>query len=82
MPGLPAYPRSKTIAERAAWDFIEREGGETELVVVNPTFILGPAPAPGRDHDRRDRREPARPRPAGETMMTTSGGSSARRPSG
>jgi nucleoside-diphosphate-sugar epimerase len=41
-PGLPAYPRSKTIAERTAWDFIEREGGETELVVVNPTFILGP----------------------------------------
>jgi nucleoside-diphosphate-sugar epimerase len=42
-PGLPAYPRSKTIAERTAWDFIEREGGDTELVVVNPTFILGPA---------------------------------------
>src|SRR5271168_723138 len=42
MPGLPAYPRSKAIAERAAWDFIEREGGDTELVVVNPTFILGP----------------------------------------
>jgi nucleoside-diphosphate-sugar epimerase len=42
MPGLPAYPRYKTIAERAAWDFIEREGGDTELVVVNPTFILGP----------------------------------------
>lgn len=41
-PGLPAYPRSKTIAERAAWDFSEREGGDTELVVVNPTFILGP----------------------------------------
>jgi nucleoside-diphosphate-sugar epimerase len=41
MPGLPAYPRSKTIAERAAWEFIERDGGETELVVVNPTFILG-----------------------------------------
>jgi nucleoside-diphosphate-sugar epimerase len=41
-PGLPAYPRSKAIAERTAWDFIEREGGETELVVVNPTFILGP----------------------------------------
>ena len=42
-PGLPAYPRSKTIAERTAWDFIEHEGGDTELVVVNPTFILGPA---------------------------------------
>jgi nucleoside-diphosphate-sugar epimerase len=30
------------IAERAAWDFIGREGGGTELVSVNPTFILGP----------------------------------------
>jgi nucleoside-diphosphate-sugar epimerase len=42
-PGLPLYPRSKTIAERTAWDFVEHEGGDTELVVVNPTFILGPA---------------------------------------
>ena len=42
MPGLAAYPRSKTIAERTAWDFIEHEGGDTELAVVNPTFILGP----------------------------------------
>jgi nucleoside-diphosphate-sugar epimerase len=42
MPGLPPYPRSKTIAERAAWDFMHDEGGGTELVVVNPTFILGP----------------------------------------
>jgi nucleoside-diphosphate-sugar epimerase len=41
-PDLPLYPRSKTIAERAAWDFIGREGGGTEMVVVNPTFILGP----------------------------------------
>ena len=42
-PGLPPYPRSKAIAERAAWDFIETEGGETQLVVVNPTFIAGPS---------------------------------------
>ena len=42
MPGLQPYPRSKTIAERAAWDFMNSEGGATELVVVNPTFILGP----------------------------------------
>ena len=41
-PGLAPYPRSKAIAERAAWDLIERDGGDTELVVVNPTFILGP----------------------------------------
>jgi nucleoside-diphosphate-sugar epimerase len=42
MPGLPAYPRSKAIAERTAWDFIEHEGGHTELAVLNPTFVLGP----------------------------------------
>jgi nucleoside-diphosphate-sugar epimerase len=42
-PGLPPYPRSKAIAERAAWDFIGTEGGETELVVLNPTFIAGPS---------------------------------------
>ncbi len=42
-PGLAPYPRSKTIAERAAWDLMEHDGGDTELVVVNPTFILGPA---------------------------------------
>jgi nucleoside-diphosphate-sugar epimerase len=42
-PGLAAYPLSKAVAERAAWDFVEREGGGLELVAVNPTFILGPA---------------------------------------
>jgi nucleoside-diphosphate-sugar epimerase len=41
-PGLAAYPLSKAVAERAAWDFIEREGGGTELVVINPTWIAGP----------------------------------------
>lgn len=42
-PGLAPYPRSKAVAERAAWDLMGREGGDTELVVVNPTFILGPS---------------------------------------
>ena len=41
-PGLPAYPLSKAVAERAAWDFIEQEGGDTELTVMNPTWIAGP----------------------------------------
>jgi dihydroflavonol-4-reductase len=45
-PGLQPYPRSKAIAERAAWDFIETEGGDTQLVVVNPTFIAGPSLVP------------------------------------
>ena len=40
--GVAAYPKSKTIAERAAWDFIAREGGELELTVVNPVGIFGP----------------------------------------
>jgi nucleoside-diphosphate-sugar epimerase len=42
MPGLAPYPRSKVVAERAAWDFIGREGGGMELVVINPTWIVGP----------------------------------------
>ncbi len=41
--GVSAYVKSKTIAERAAWDFIAREGGTLELSVVNPVLILGPA---------------------------------------
>jgi len=41
-PGLAPYPRSKAIAERAAWDLMGRDGGDTELVVVNPTAIFGP----------------------------------------
>ena len=41
-PGLAPYPRSKAVAERAVWELMQREGGDTELVVVNPTFILGP----------------------------------------
>lgn len=37
-----AYVKSKTLAERAAWDFIAREGGALELSVVNPVAVLGP----------------------------------------
>jgi len=42
-PGVTAYAKSKTLAERAAWEFIDREGNGLELSVVNPTGILGPA---------------------------------------
>ncbi len=41
--GVSAYAKSKTLAERAAWDFIEREGGGLELSVVNPVGVFGPA---------------------------------------
>lgn len=39
---VPPYPQSKTIAERAAWDWIAKEGGTMELSVVNPVGIFGP----------------------------------------
>lgn len=40
--GVTAYAKSKTLAERAAWDFVDQHGG-LELAVVNPVGILGPA---------------------------------------
>jgi nucleoside-diphosphate-sugar epimerase len=41
--GVAPYTKSKTIAERAAWDFIAKEGGSLELSVVNPVGVFGPA---------------------------------------
>ena len=41
-PAVQPYMKSKTLAERAAWDFIEREGNGLELAVVNPVGIFGP----------------------------------------
>jgi len=43
---VSAYVKSKTLAERAAWDFVEREGGDLELAVVNPVAVLGPVLGP------------------------------------
>jgi Nucleoside-diphosphate-sugar epimerases len=40
------YAKSKTLAERAAWDFIAREGGTLELAVVNPVGVFGPVLGP------------------------------------
>jgi nucleoside-diphosphate-sugar epimerase len=45
-PSLQPYAKSKTIAEREAWDFIAREGGGLELAVVNPVGVLGPVLGP------------------------------------
>ena len=40
----PPYPKSKTLAERAAWDFVASLDGEApmELCVINPGAVLGP----------------------------------------
>lgn len=37
------YGKSKTLAERAAWDFIEEQAPEMELTAINPGLVLGPA---------------------------------------
>ena len=38
-----AYGKSKTLAERAAWEFMgTTEAGEMELAVINPGAVLGP----------------------------------------
>ena len=40
---IGAYEQSKTIAERAAWAFMEQDaGGRMELTTVNPGLVLGP----------------------------------------
>ena len=41
---LGAFEKSKTLAERAAWDFVaaQPEGEKLELTTVCPGFILGP----------------------------------------
>jgi nucleoside-diphosphate-sugar epimerase len=43
---MSAYVKSKALAERAAWDFMKREGGALELTVVNPAGIFGPVLGP------------------------------------
>jgi nucleoside-diphosphate-sugar epimerase len=40
---IAAYIKSKTIAEKAAWNFVAAEGGSLELTVINPVGIFGPA---------------------------------------
>jgi dihydroflavonol-4-reductase len=43
---IGAYSKSKTLAERAAWDFINgtENTNHMELVAINPPLILGPVP--------------------------------------
>ena len=40
-PHISAYSKSKTLAERAAWDFIENENHPFELAVINPALVVG-----------------------------------------
>jgi dihydroflavonol-4-reductase len=47
------YQKSKTLAERAAWAYVDREGDGLELSSVNPTTVLGPALGPDHSHSIR-----------------------------
>ena len=40
-PGVNAYTKSKTLAERAAWDFADQENRSPELAVINPPACSG-----------------------------------------
>jgi nucleoside-diphosphate-sugar epimerase len=40
------YIKSKTLAERAAWAFIEAEGGNLQLCAINPVGVFGPVLGP------------------------------------
>ena len=39
------YRGSKTFAEKAAWEFVEKNKGKLpwDLVVLNPPYVFGPA---------------------------------------
>ncbi|WP_435357877.1 SDR family oxidoreductase [Emticicia sp. SJ17W-69] len=41
--GLSVYEKSKTLAEKAAWEFIKRDGNGLEFATINPVAILGPS---------------------------------------
>lgn len=41
-PGLTPYVQSKTVAERAARDWVAKEGGGIEFCTINPSVVLGP----------------------------------------
>uniref|UniRef100_A0AC35TN10 3Beta_HSD domain-containing protein n=1 Tax=Rhabditophanes sp. KR3021 TaxID=114890 RepID=A0AC35TN10_9BILA len=43
-PKVRSYPKSKTLAEKAAWDFVKNmeTGNKFSLTCLNPTLIVGP----------------------------------------
>ena len=43
---VTAYVKSKTLAERAAWDYVADKGRPLELSVVNPVGVFGPVLGP------------------------------------
>ena len=42
-PAISHYSKSKTLAEKAAWDYVEKENHPFELAVINPALVIGPS---------------------------------------
>jgi len=47
------YQKSKTLSERAAWDFHAREGNGLELTAINPVAVYGPVLGADYSHSIR-----------------------------
>ncbi len=47
------YYYSKTMAERSAWDFIEKNNPDFTLVVINPSVVIGPSLVPSLNTSNR-----------------------------
>lgn len=41
-PEITPYAKSKTLAERAAWDFVRTQAPDMHLTVINPGLVIGP----------------------------------------
>jgi dihydroflavonol-4-reductase len=39
--GKVAYTKSKTLAEKAAWDYVKKSAGDIQLTTINPVLVLG-----------------------------------------
>ena len=42
-PAISHYSKSKTLAEKAAWDYVETENHPFALAVINPALVIGPS---------------------------------------
>ncbi|RQU46439.1 aldehyde reductase [Burkholderia cenocepacia] len=47
------YQKSKTLSERAAWDFVAREGRGMQLSAINPVTVVGPVLGDDYSHSIR-----------------------------
>ena len=42
-PVIQNYAKSKTLAEKAAWNYVKKEDNPFELAVINPALVIGPS---------------------------------------